>query len=138
MCVENFLSKLKKVKHTGSGRWIACCPAHDDKHPSLSVCEMEDGTILIKCWAGCGAADVISAVGLEFSDLFPNKRRPKNGKRERQPFNPKDILRIMSREAFVVVLAASDLIEGKVLSIEDMQRLQEAWQRLSEASEMAR
>lgn len=137
MCVTNLLSKLDKVKKTAPDQWIACCPAHDDKHPSLSVRETEDGTVLIKCWAGCGAVDVLSAVELEFSDLFPNKGWRKNGKRERQPFNQKDILRIMSREAFVVVLAASDLIEGKELSVEDMQRLQDASRRLSEAAEMA-
>lgn len=137
MCVEILLSKLEKVRQTGPGRWIACCPGHYDKHPSLNIREIEDGTVLIKCWAGCGAIDVISAVGLEFSDLFPSNGSYNNAKREKQPHNPKDILRVMSREAFIVVLAASDVIEGKRLSTKDMLRLQLASKRLSEASEMA-
>lgn len=136
MGISNLLSKLDKVKQTGPDRWIACCPAHDDNHPSLSIREIEDGTVLIKCWAGCGATDVISALGIEFSDLFPNNTGYKNSKRERQPFNPKDILRIISFEAIVVTIVASDLIEGKPLSIEDLQRLKEASKRLSEASEI--
>lgn len=137
MSVLDLLSKLEKVRQTGPGRWIACCPAHDDKHPSLNIRELEDGTVLIKCWAGCGATDVISSLGLEFSDLFPINVRSENGKRERLPFNPKDVLLLLSREALIVALSASDLIEGNKLSIEDFQRLQLASKRLSEASEMA-
>ena len=44
MGVTNLLSTLNKVKQTGPGRWIACCPAHVDKHPSLSVRETENST----------------------------------------------------------------------------------------------
>lgn len=135
---ENLLSKLDKVRQTGPGRWIALCPAHDDKHPSLSVTETEDGTILIKCWAGCGASEVIAAIGLEFSDLFPNKGGYKSSKRGRQPFNPKDILKILAHESLIVLLVANDLVSGKVISDVDMQRLKVAQEKLANASEVAR
>lgn len=57
-------------KRSGKG-WIARCPAHDDKHPSLSITEVDDGKVLINCHAGCHAADVVAAIGLELKDLFP-------------------------------------------------------------------
>jgi hypothetical protein len=50
---------------------MACCPAHDDSSPSLSVAEASDGRVLVKCFGGCSALDVITAVGLEWDDLFP-------------------------------------------------------------------
>jgi len=46
-------------------------PAHDDQNPSLDVRELADGRLLIICRAGCGSADIVDAVGLELSDLFP-------------------------------------------------------------------
>jgi putative DNA primase/helicase len=40
--------------------WIARCPAHDDKTPSLSISEGEDGKVLVYCHAGCDQEDVIA------------------------------------------------------------------------------
>src|SRR4051812_29050076 len=37
----------------------------------LSVREASDGTVLVHCFHGCSAAEVMKAVGLELSDLFP-------------------------------------------------------------------
>ena len=44
MNIEEFLLKLEKVKKCGNG-YTACCPAHKDKNPSLSITE-KDGKIL--------------------------------------------------------------------------------------------
>ena len=71
MTAETLLNQLHKVKHKGSGRYLACCPAHDDKTPSLAVTESADGTILIHCFAGCSPDEILGAVGLEMTDLFP-------------------------------------------------------------------
>jgi hypothetical protein len=43
------LDHLERVKQTGPGRWIARCPAHEDRSPSLSVRELEDGRLLRLC-----------------------------------------------------------------------------------------
>ena len=67
--LENLLSRLQKVKAHGH-RYMACCPAHDDRDPSLSVREGDDGKVLVKCFAGCTLADIARAVGLEVKDLF--------------------------------------------------------------------
>ena len=42
--------------------WIACCPAHDDRTPSLSISDGDDGRVLVHCHAGCEQAQVITAL----------------------------------------------------------------------------
>jgi hypothetical protein len=42
--------------------YICKCPAHDDRSPSLSVRDADDGRVLVKCHAGCSQADVIDAL----------------------------------------------------------------------------
>src|SRR5579862_9559076 len=49
---------------------MAHCPAHEDGTPSLSLGTKDDGTVLVRCQAGCETADVLAALGLEWSDLF--------------------------------------------------------------------
>jgi hypothetical protein len=70
MSIDTLLSRLEGAKSVGHGKWIAKCPAHDDRSPSLAVREIEEGRILVHCFAGCGAADVVAAIGLALSDLF--------------------------------------------------------------------
>lgn len=64
------LAALKGVRRSASG-WIALCPAHEDRTPSLSVTTGADGRVLVKCHAGCAFGDVVRAMGLEPGDLFP-------------------------------------------------------------------
>ena len=41
--------------------WMACCPAHDDRTPSLSICDAS-GKVLVYCHAGCEQRKVIEAL----------------------------------------------------------------------------
>jgi hypothetical protein len=99
--VDALLSRLEGVRKTGADRWIARCPAHSDRSPSLSIRELGDGRILLFDFgAQCDAGAILAAVGLELDALFPprpgdDKRRP----RERNPFSPHDALRLIDREA---------------------------------------
>ena len=132
--IDDLLSRLDKVRKTGPGRWIARCPAHDDKSPSLSIRELEDGRILIHCHCGCSPADVLAAVGLEFSDLFPSDSRAiGHANPERRPFPAADVLRALNREVLIVAAAAGFLLEGRPLSDEDRERLGLAFERIQEA-----
>jgi hypothetical protein len=49
------------------------CPAHDDRRPSLSIDEGEDGRVLLKCFAGCEVDAILDAIGLQSRDLFPSR-----------------------------------------------------------------
>ena len=71
MNAQDVLDRLEKV--TGSkGKWMACCPAHQDKSPSLAVTEADD-RVLVHCFSGCDTQDVTAAIGLNLADLFYNK-----------------------------------------------------------------
>ena len=63
------LDLLQNVEQKGKG-YMACCPVHDDEHPSLSVSLTDEGRVLIKCWsAGCDFHDIVAAIGLTAADL---------------------------------------------------------------------
>jgi putative DNA primase/helicase len=47
-------------RKVGAG-WMARCPAHDDREPSLSICA-DDSKVLLHCHAGCGQERVISVL----------------------------------------------------------------------------
>lgn len=49
MPIVKILPRLEKVKRAGPDKWLAKCPAHDDKRPSLSIREAEDHKVLLKC-----------------------------------------------------------------------------------------
>ncbi len=72
--IDLLLSRLQGVKKIkGSDKWVALCPAHDDKTPSLSIRQLEDSRILINCWSGgCGAIDILNSIDLNFQHLMPD------------------------------------------------------------------
>src|SRR5262245_17392948 len=90
------LDRLEKVRQTGTGRWIAHCPAHQDKTPSLSIRDLDDGRVLIKCFGGCGAVDVLDSLGLDWGALFPPDARNLGPTSSRIP--ARDLLEIISEE----------------------------------------
>ena len=70
--VELLLSKLDGVKRSGNS-WMALCPSHEDRNPSLSVAGGAHGRALVKCHAGCSTEQIVNAIGLKRSDLFVKK-----------------------------------------------------------------
>ncbi len=74
MRIDELLKLLKSVTKLGDG-WMACCPAHDDQRPSLSIGTGKDGRILLKCLAGCVTESVVAAMGLKLSDLFADNAK---------------------------------------------------------------
>src|SRR5262245_5713291 len=68
--IGSLLEVLDKVRETHNG-WMACCPAHDDHDPSLSIALGDDDRILLHCFAGCELVAITDALGIEVRDLFP-------------------------------------------------------------------
>ncbi|QXD15810.1 hypothetical protein GQ464_002355 [Rhodocaloribacter litoris] len=91
MRLEDLLRRLHGVRPSGSG-YAARCPAHEDREPSLSVSEGEDGRVLIHCHAGCSTEAVVQALGLRLADLMPEDRTHDasigDGRRGREPAPP--------------------------------------------------
>jgi hypothetical protein len=129
----SILERLERVRKTGSDKYVARCPAHADKSPSLSVREMSDGRVLIHCFGGCETADVLAAVGLTFRDVMPE--RVGDFPRARPAFTATDALRALAREAGIVAIAVADLNDGKAFDDADKSRIAVAAGRITSALE---
>lgn len=83
MNAEQIAVVLGRHTRTQTG-FSACCPAHDDKSPSLSISDGENGKILVRCHAGCDQGAVIDA--LKRRNLWPEPERalPKPAAAKRQ------------------------------------------------------
>lgn len=126
------LNLLEGVRQTGPHSWIARCPAHDDKSPSLSLREHDDGRWLMHCFAGCDAIDICGAIGIELADLFPDRLYHK-AKPAPMRMSASDAFKCLAREAGVVAIAAADIAEGRPLDDRDSRRVVEAAGRIGDA-----
>lgn len=159
MSAETLLAHLDGVRETGPGKWMARCPSHDDRGPSLSIREV-DGRAIIHCFAQCPASDVMAAIGLELSDLLDDKPCSKCG-REFHPLHPehdlcpscfkgdraeyhhqrprryripaRDALEAIDHEAHVVAIIAADLQAQKDICNDTWDRLATAVSRIGNA-----
>ena len=114
--VEQVVALLENVSSACNG-WTGSCPAHDDRNPSLSVAEGDDGRVLLHCFAGCEVEEIVAALGLTMSDLFPaeNSGRHQGGGGP----NPK----VNSATPQHLGCTLSDYAEAKHLSIEFLRKL---------------
>lgn len=136
MSADALLSRLGKVKRTGNGTWLACCPAHEDKSPSMSIRELEDGRVLVHCFAGCGVEEILGAVALDFDALFPPKPI-EHAAPIRRPYPAADVLEALAFEMNLVALVAQDIAAGKDIIDRDLMRVQICAERIREARRLA-
>lgn len=119
--IDDFLSRLEKVKKRGNGKYMASCPCHPDRNPSLSIKD-DNGTILMHCFSqGCTSHDICSAIGFDLSDLFPpsdysnfdgNDYRSEAKKRLR--FSAEQMLEALIDESLITFLIAEDMTNGGI------------------------
>lgn len=159
MTAATLLDRLESVRETGRDKWIARCPAHDDRGPSLSIKDVGE-KLVIHCFAGCAAVDVMNAVGLELHDLLDEKCCAKCS-REFHPLHPehdlcsscfkgdpsgyhrqmprrsklpaRDALEAIDHEAHVVAVIGADVLEHKDIDNETWGRLALAVSRIGNA-----
>lgn len=62
MITAEDIAAALRARRTGKGSWLAKCPAHPDKSPSMSLTAAADGKILLCCHAGCPQEAVIQAL----------------------------------------------------------------------------
>ena len=90
--IERILAALQEREcnpRQSGGSWTASCPAHDDRRPSLSVSEGDDGRALVRCHVGCTAEAICDALGLRVSDLMPDDGSGGNAVAQRPRKAPK-------------------------------------------------
>lgn len=133
MSAAALLDRLEGVRRTGPGRWIARCPAHEDRRPSLAIRELDDGRVLLHDFAGCAAVEVLTALGLELDALFPARAEGQFQKPERRPFPAADVLLCVAGETLIAAIAAARLAKGEQLDGVARDRLAVAAARLAAA-----
>ena len=138
MSVDALLARLEGVKKTGADRWIARCPAHDDKRPSMGVAmsQKNPGNVVVHCFSGCPIDKILGAVGLTVDALFPEKPHYET-KAQRRPFFPTDVFLIALHELTVASVIACDTHAKRDVSEADYQRLLVAAGRLNNIAEAA-
>lgn len=137
--VDRLLERLDHVRVSGSG-WVARCPAHDDREPSLAIAVGADDRALVHCFGGCDAQQIVAAVGLELSDLFANAPVEVGGpaRGTRAPVGAlqahwRAALGVLDREATIIWLAGQQLAGGAALAPADAHRLDAACERVADA-----
>lgn len=133
MTAATLLDRLDGIRRTKPGSWVARCPAHDDRGPSLSIRETDDGRVLVHCFAGCDTESVLDAVGLTFSDLYPERLH-----HHRAPTRPRADYRalwlVVRRAFYLLLVATEDISAGRPLSIDDQRKVQAARRRIEQAA----
>lgn len=138
MSVDKLLNGLQKVKRTGNSSWMACCPAHDDRSPSLSIKDNGDGKVMLRCFAGCETIDVLGAIGLDWDDVMPPRQQPERiqtVKPVKHTIYATDAIEIIRKEAQIIVMAAIDITKGVKINEPEMERIKTAMTRINTALE---
>jgi hypothetical protein len=110
------LGRRDHVKQTGPGRWLARCPAHEDRTPSHSIRELDDQRVLVNRFAGCGAIDVLDALGFQWSRAI-SKRAGWDARPSYSCIPAHDFLVILDHEITVAVLIRADIVNRRKVSI---------------------
>lgn len=98
-------------------RYLAKCPAHDDKHPSLLVSITNRGIVQAHCQSGCAMVDVFNAVGMLASDFMPN--------RSGRPFTPK-----LDYEKLVIECYRDKRKKGGTFEPDEIEAVKEALEKV--------
>jgi hypothetical protein len=136
--IDTLLSRLDGVRLTGAGRWIARCPALDEHIRSLAIRLTDDGRILLHDFGGCDVHEIVSSLGMNLSDLFP-ERAPGDHVRhpERRPFFAADVLRCLTSEVMIAAATCAAMLDGRPLISIDRERLMLSASRFQSALAMA-
>lgn len=132
--IDAVLSRLERVKRVGDGRWMACSPTRNERTPSLSIRELDDGRVLVHDFGGSSVDDVLCSIGMRVDDLFPDTgTRHQSAPQRIAPAG--DLLQLAAFESSVIAVIAADMLKG---AAPDMDRLMVAASRLGDMAEACR
>jgi hypothetical protein len=132
------LQRLQGIQKSGDG-WRAYCPSCDGSSRKLSIAQV-DSRVLLHCFGGCRAEDVLSSTGLSWADLMPPRHWPPSPEERRSVRRAiraagwAAALSTLALEASVVLLAARQLAGWQSISEADDARLALSVERLDGAA----
>lgn len=136
---QRLLDRLDGVRETSPDCYLARCPAHDDKSPSLSI-KRADDRVLVNCFGGCSASEVVESVGLALADLFDNPQgnKPALSEYQRKRQNQfRQAFDALAHELDIVKAYANQLKEGNPPTPDDEARFELAVTRIENARSLA-
>lgn len=131
------LDRLDHVKATAPDKWLARCPAHEDRSPSLSVRELDGGRLLLHDFGGCQTSDVLAALGLAMSDLF-EKPLGQHFAPTHSRIPARDLVAMLDHEITVAVLILNDVVQRRAVNESQVQRLILTAARVGKARDVAK
>ena len=96
----------------------------------------DDGKILINCKAGCGAEDILGAIGMEFADLMPEHPTHQRQKPRKQILYATEALELIRFEA-QIILASAYAMRNNTLTNNDLLRTEKAMQTINKCLELS-
>lgn len=141
MSVENLLSRLQNVRRRGKqNQWMASCPCHVDKTPSLAI-EDKSGLILLHCFSmDCEKTAICDAIGMNITDLFPPSDDYDASKRHqrRGHYDSQQVLEALAFEVLAASVTLNDVLKNGSLYQRDLDRLVLASERINAGLEYTR
>lgn len=105
---------LDNSRRTGTDKYVACCPAHDDNSPSLAI-KQDGDNVLVHCFSGCTQHDVIDS--LKSQHLWPVKNKDNRaGNKRIKTFTRDETISLQLEEAIY------EAEEGKGIPLTELQR----------------
>jgi hypothetical protein len=135
--IDVVLERLPNVRRCGRG-WRADSPVTGSKG-AVSICEADSGAVLVNDFSAAGVHEVLAAIGLQPSDLYPPRERPQSAadrraNRDRLALTTvRAAAEVLAAEALVLLAAAGWLRSGEPLPESEVERLRLAERRIDAA-----
>jgi len=104
----------------------------------LSIKDGDDGRVLLHCFAGCDTEDILTSIGMTFSDIMPERVGAEHSyKPVRNRILPREALEALDHESLVVAIIGADFLEHKEIDEPTWCRLAQGVQRINSARAIA-
>ena len=139
--INRLLARLEGVESSGKG-YRARCPACGGTSRKLSLCEGDNGAVMMTCFSCHDTPAVLAALGLTLADLYPQRVKdttPEGRRAAKQAFKQSAwdaALGVLAREATVLEVATVMIERREPLAAEDIERVHIASQRIHQAQEV--
>ena len=127
--IPRILARLTSVRSINDLHWRADCPCCGSKNQAVAITLTPKGKVLLQCFAGCKAAEILGSIGLGLRDLYPQS--PAEAKAGAKMAKQRSDLRALQTELHILLTAVYDRLEGRCLTAPDQQRESLALSRIS-------